>query len=255
VFRLFSPYYLLFFFHQQQIIQMAGPVRFRVYCKYLFITYPKCPAEPQYVVDYLKHILSRYQPRYLAAVREYHQDGSPHIHVLIQCHKRANINTPSKLDLLSNGDLYHPNIQAARNCDNIKDYIFKDSPSATSVAEWGEYTQSSPQDNQSRDAKMAQIMAFSTSREDYLSMVKSAFPYDWATKLPNFEYSARALHPDPAPAYQPEFSTDNLICSETLSDWATNNLNQVTPTSTVLYNTETHDSWVADFIRTPPEEN
>nr|CAP57996.1 hypothetical protein [Wheat dwarf virus] len=58
--------------------------RFRVYSKYLFLTYPQCILEPQYALDSLRTLLAKYEPLYIAAVRELHEDGSPHLHVLVQ---------------------------------------------------------------------------------------------------------------------------------------------------------------------------
>nr|7KIK_A Chain A, Replication-associated protein [Wheat dwarf virus] len=73
--------------------------RFRVYSKYLFLTYPQCTLEPQYALDSLRTLLNKYEPLYIAAVRELHEDGSPHLHVLVQNKLRASITNPNALNL------------------------------------------------------------------------------------------------------------------------------------------------------------
>lgn len=78
---------------------------------------------------------------------------------------------------------------------------------------------------------MTDIISSSTSKQDYLSMVQKAFPFDWATKLQHFEYSAERLFPTTEPTYNPPHpvTTPDLHCYETIETWMTDNIYQVHP--------------------------
>ncbi|QDO73335.1 RepA [Eleusine indica associated virus] len=64
-----------------------------------------------------------------------------------------------------------------------------------------------------------------------LSMVQKAFPFDWATKLQHFEYSAERLFPTTEAPFIPPHpvTTPDLHCYETIETWMTENIYQVHP--------------------------
>ena len=135
--------------------------RFRVYSKYLFLTYPQCTLEPQYALDSLRTLLNKYEPLYIAAVRELHEDGSPHLHVLVQNKLRASITNPNALNLrmdTSPFSIFHPNIQAAKDCNQVRDYITKEVDSDANTAEWGTFVAVSTPGRKDRDADMNQLL-------------------------------------------------------------------------------------------------
>nr|AHZ62976.1 replication-associated protein [Wheat dwarf virus] len=206
--------------------------RFRVYSKYLFLTYPQCTLEPQYALDSLRKRPNACEPLYIAAVRELHEDGSPHLHVLVQNKLRASITNPNALNLrmdTSPFSIFHPNIQAAKDCNQVRDYITKEVDSDVNTAEWGTFVAVSTPGRKDRDADMKQIIESSSSREEFLSMVCNRFPFEWSIRLKDFEYTARHLFPDPVATYTPEFPTESLICHETIESWKNEHLYSESP--------------------------
>nr|API65417.1 replication-associated protein [Oat dwarf virus] len=205
----------------------SSSTRFRVYSKYLFVIYPQCILEPQYALDSLRSVVQKYKPLHICSVRERHEDNSPHLHVLVQCEKRASITNPNALNLrmdLSPFTIYHPNIQPANNCNDVREYITKEVDSHEHTAEWGTFIHHTTSGRPDKDEAMRQIIESATSKEEFISMVKSRFPFEWSINLQRFQYTANYLFPDPIPQYTPEFPTESLICHETIQNWANTEL-------------------------------
>lgn len=231
---------------------------FRVYSKYLFLTYPQCILDPQYALDSLRTLLHKYEPLYIASVRELHEDGSPHLHILVQNRFRASISNPNALNLrmdTSPFTIFHPNIQAAKDCDKVRQYLTKEIDSDTNTAEWGTFVHVTTPGRKDRDSDMKQIIESSTSRDEFLSMVRCRFPFEWSVRLRDFEYTARHLFPDPIPTYTPDFPIDSLICHETIANWKHEELYSVSLESYILCTSTPSDQalsnlqWMSDYTR------
>lgn len=89
-----------------------------------FLTYPKC--------DYTKELIllcllskSHQQPEWAVIAREFHADGTPHIHVLVRWRKKLNIRDPSALDYIGR---QHGNYAPVRNLKATMAYILKSDP-------------------------------------------------------------------------------------------------------------------------------
>nr|ABZ79678.1 RepA [Panicum streak virus] len=204
-----------------------------------FLTYSKCPLEPEFIGEHLFRLTKDFEPAYILVVRETHQDGTWHCHALLQCIKPVTTRDERYFDI----DRYHPNIQSAKSTDKVREYILKDPkdkwekgtyiPRKKSFVPPGkENSEKKP----SKDEVMKEIMTHATSRAEYLSLVQTSLPYDWATKLSYFEYSASRLFPDIAEPYSnPHPATDpDLLCNETLQDWLEPNIYQVSPKAYML---------------------
>nr|AIY33301.1 RepA [Panicum streak virus] len=204
-----------------------------------FLTYSKCPLEPEFIGEHLFRLTKDYEPAYILVVRETHTDGTWHCHALLQCIKPVTTRDERYFDI----DRYHPNIQSAKSTDKVREYILKDPkdkwekgtyiPRKKSFVPPGK---ESSEKKPSKDEVMREIMTHATSRAEYLSLVQTSLPYDWATKLSYFEYSASRLFPDIAEPYSnPHPATDpDLLCNETLQDWLEPNIYQVSPKAYML---------------------
>nr|ASA49171.1 Rep [Rice latent virus 1] len=214
---------------------MADPStshQFSVRTKYFFLTYPKCPVDPWELLHYLLTLLHSRVPIYILVTRESHKDGSFHLHTLLQLSNRLETKDSRFFDY----QYYHRNCQRAQNCKQVRDYITK--PGTVSIAEWGEFYNAKPfskktlkrraPGSDTKDTKMRKIISSSTSKTEYLSMVRQTFPFDWATRLAQFEYSAEKLFPTTVTPYASSVPTDQLRCSEQLSQWATENIKTYT---------------------------
>ncbi|ADQ52698.1 C1:C2 [Chickpea redleaf virus] len=188
---------------------------FRFQSKYVFLTYPHCNSNPEALRDYLWEKLTRFIIFFIAVASEVHQDGSPHLHCLIQLTNKPNISDASFFDFEGN----HPNIQPARNSEQVLDYISKDGNIITK----GEFKKHRVSPTK-HDERWRTIINTATSKEHYLGMIRDQFPHEWASKLQWFEYSANKLFPDVEPPYQSPFPEASLQCHEEIQDWLNRDL-------------------------------
>nr|AGT45476.1 RepA [Tobacco yellow dwarf virus-A] len=191
---------------------------FRLQTKYVFLTYPRCSSSAENLRDFLWDKLSRFAIFFIAIATELHQDGTPHLHCLIQLDKRSNIRDPSFFDLEGN----HPNIQPAKNSEQVLEYISKDG----NVITKGEFKKHRVSPSKS-DERWRTIIQTATSKEEYLDMIKDEFPHEWATKLQWLEYSANKLFPPQPEIYQSTFTEEDLQCHEDLQLWRDQHLYHV----------------------------
>lgn len=105
---------------------------FRKNAQTFFLTYPKCPLEPQLVIEKLNSILEI--ETYLVA-QEKHMDGDFHIHAYIKLKKIINIKDNRKLDITVDTIVYHPNIQGVRSPSAVLKYITKDGKYVSNMSE------------------------------------------------------------------------------------------------------------------------
>lgn len=91
---------------------------FRICARNIFLTYPKCEAGKTALQAFL---LDKLELDYCLIVKEYHEDGSPHLHALITAKNKFDTKNPTCFDFMS----FHGNYQAARNTDHIRTYLLK----------------------------------------------------------------------------------------------------------------------------------
>lgn len=218
-----------------------------------FLTYPRCSLNIKDACECLQARLSAKLPIYILGAREQHADGSPHLHILIQLTNSLRTRDCTFFDLAE----FHPNIQVAKSPRQVRAYI-KKHPS--DLWEHGTFRPSSGRPRgsfttgETKDSRMREIIRCSTSRSEYLSMVRDAFPFDWATRLAQFQYSAAALFPEvPAPYVSP-VPTEDLMCNELIGNWLNADLFTVSVDSYQLCVGEpsfdqarTNLQWMADY--------
>jgi len=96
---------------------------FRLSGKYFFVTYPKCPLEPQKGIP----VFAKFK-HYRCSVwgQERHLDGDLHLHAIVCMAERTNITSPTSFDISGeNGSVYHGNYQVAREPRAVLDYVTK----------------------------------------------------------------------------------------------------------------------------------
>nr|AIY33701.1 RepA [Maize streak virus] len=205
-----------------------------------FLTYPHCPENPEIVCQMIWELVGRWTPKYIICAQEAHKDGDMHLHALLQTEKPVRITDSRFFDI----EGFHPNIQSAKSVNKVRDYILKEPlalfergtfiPRKSSFQ--GNPSKGNSEKKPSKDEIMREIISHSTSKPEYLSMIRKEFPYDWATKLQYFEYSANKLFPE----IQEEFisphppSSPDLLCNESIKDWLKPNIFQVSPESYML---------------------
>nr|AHX74126.1 replication associated protein [Sugarcane white streak virus] len=202
----------------------SQPRVFQFKAQNIFLTYPRCDISVDVAARTLLTLCHRFQPLYILCSQEHHADGSNHLHILLQTDKTMYTRNPHYFDICG----HHPNIQPAKSPDNVRAYILKDP--ITSFEE-GSFQPRGSRSNTSaiprsgnsgtKDSLMRDTINTSTSKDDYLTRVRNSFPFDWATRLQQFEYSASKLFPEPVREYVNPFppSEPDLFCREIIDRW------------------------------------
>ena len=106
--------------------QITTEKKYRLSAKNLFLTYSNCQIEIKEALDQLKKKLSHYIIKDYIIVREFHEDGNPHIHVYLNLNRQFNTYNPCYLDLdAGNGTYCHGKYESARSPNFVIEYILK----------------------------------------------------------------------------------------------------------------------------------
>lgn len=111
--------------------------RFRLNAKNIFLTYPHCPLTKERALEQLLVVSLPSNKKFIRVARELHEDGSPHLHILVQLEGRAQVTNPRLFDLrsCSSSLVFHPNIQCAKSSSDVKAYIEK----GGDYVDWGQF--------------------------------------------------------------------------------------------------------------------
>ncbi|QDJ95888.1 replication-associated protein [Sida chlorotic leaf virus] len=108
---------------------------FSIKAKNYFLTYPQCSLKKEEALEQLRNIKTPTNKKFIKVCREFHEDGQPHIHVLIQFEGKFNCTNNRLFDMVSStrSAHFHPNIQGAKSSSDVKSYVEKDGD----TIEWG----------------------------------------------------------------------------------------------------------------------
>ncbi|AJM13612.1 replication-associated protein [Asystasia mosaic Madagascar virus] len=109
------------------IPKMPRAGRFNINAKNYFLTYPQCSLSKE---ETLSLLLAKQIPvniKFIRVCRELHQNGEPHLHVLLQFEGKYQCTNQRFFDLVSpnRSTPFHPNIQGAKSSSDVKTYIEK----------------------------------------------------------------------------------------------------------------------------------
>nr|UUV61275.1 C1 [Tomato mottle leaf curl virus] len=107
---------------------MQLPRRFRIHSKNYFLTYPKCSLTKEEALSQLLGLQTPVNKLFVRVARELHEDGEPHLHVLIQFEGKLQCTNERLFDLVSptRSAHFHPNVQGAKSSSDVKSYVEKD---------------------------------------------------------------------------------------------------------------------------------
>nr|ADR72668.1 replication initiator protein [Okra yellow mosaic Mexico virus] len=116
---------------------MPPPRKFRVQSKNYFLTYPQCSLSKEEALSQLQTLETPVNKKFIKICRELHENGEPHLHVLIQFEGKYQCTNNRFFDLVSptRSAHFHPNIQGAKSSSDVKSYIDKDGD----TIEWGQF--------------------------------------------------------------------------------------------------------------------
>nr|UUV61380.1 C1 [Tomato mottle leaf curl virus] len=107
---------------------MPLPRRFKIHSKNYFLTYPKCSLTKEEALSQLLGLQTPVNKLFVRVARELHEDGEPHLHVLIQFEGKLQCTNERLFDLISptRSAHFHPNVQGAKSSSDVKSYVEKD---------------------------------------------------------------------------------------------------------------------------------
>nr|AFN80626.1 RepA [Paspalum striate mosaic virus] len=238
-----------------QSIDAPSSSCFKVRARNLFLTYSKCNLTAVFLLEYISSLLKKYCPTYIYVAQEAHKDGSHHLHCIIQCSKYVRTTSAKFFDV----EEFHPNVQNPRMPKKALAYCKK---SPISEAEYGVFQEiKRPRKKKAdapstKDAKMTEIIKSSTNKEDYLSMVRKTFPFYWATRLQQFQYSAESLFPSTPPPYVDPFGMPSQDEHSVIGAWLRDELYTVSPYAYSIHIGVSEEQakldlqWMSDLSRT-----
>nr|UOL65980.1 replication-associated protein [Tomato leaf curl New Delhi virus] len=204
---------------------MAPPRRFKIQAKNYFLTYPKCSLTKEETLSQLQTLETPTAKKFIKICRELHEDGSPHIHVLIQFEGKFVCTNNRFFDLVSptRSAHFHPNIQGAKSSSDVKSYIDKDGD----VLEWGVFQidgRSARGGQQTANDACAEAIN-SGSKEAALSIIREKLPKDYIFQFHNLNANLDRIFQPPSEVYASPFSISSFDrVPQKLVDWVSSNV-------------------------------
>nr|WOL23804.1 C1 [Tomato yellow leaf curl virus] len=204
---------------------MAPPKRFQINCKNYFLRYPKCSLTKEEALSQLKNLETPTNKKYIKVCRELHENGEPHLHVLIQFEGKFKCQNQRFFDLVSPSRAahFHPNIQGAKSSSDVKSYVDKDGD----TVDWGEFQidgRSARGGQQSANDAYAAALN-SGSKSEALRIIKELIPKDYILQFHNLNSNLdRIFQEPPAPYISPFLSSSFNQVPDELEVWVSENV-------------------------------
>nr|ANZ02063.1 replication-associated protein [Okra yellow crinkle virus] len=199
--------------------------RFSIKAKNYFLTFPKCSLSKEETLGQLKDLQTPTNKKYIKICRELHENGEPHLHVLIQFEGKYNCTNQRFFDLVSpsRSTHFHPNIQGAKSSSDVKSYIDKDGD----TLEWGEFQV----DGRSarggcQNANDAAAEALNAGSADAaMAIIREKLPKDFIFQYHNLKSNLDRIFQAPPEVYVSPFSSSSFNnVPQELEEWAAENV-------------------------------
>nr|AIT72386.1 replicase [Watermelon chlorotic stunt virus] len=201
------------------------PPRFRIQAKNIFLTYPRCSLSKEELLSFLVGLSLPSNLKYVKVCRELHQNGEPHLHVLLQFAGKITITDNRLFDHVhpSRSACFHPNIQSAKSSTDVKSYLDKDGD----TVEWGKFQidgRSARGGQQTANDAYATALNMSNKGEA-MSVIKELAPKDFVLHYHNIKSNLDRIFEEPVAPFVCPFpmSSFTLVPPE-LVDWASTNV-------------------------------
>nr|UVN12573.1 replication initiation protein [Croton enation leaf curl virus] len=201
------------------------PKRFLINSKNYFLTYPKCSLTKEEALSQLQNLQTPTNKKFIKICRELHENGEPHLHVLIQFEGKYKCQNQRFFDLVSptRSAHFHPNIQGAKSSSDVKSYIDKDGD----TLDWGEFQIDG---RSARGGQQSANDAYATalnagSKSEALRVIKELAPKDFVLQFHNLNANLdRIFQEPPAPYVSPFLSSSFDQVPQELEEWAAENV-------------------------------
>lgn len=201
------------------------PRLFKIYAKNYFLTYPNCSLSKEEALSQLKNLETPTNKKYIKVCRELHENGEPHLHVLIQFEGKYQCKNQRFFDLVSSNRSahFHPNIQAAKSSTDVKTYVEKDGE----FIDFGVFQidgRSARGGQQSANDAYAEALN-SGSKSEALNILKEKAPKDYILQFHNLSSNLDRIFSPPLEVYVSPFlsSSFNQVPDE-LEEWVAENV-------------------------------
>ncbi|AAB08932.1 replication-associated protein [Tomato leaf curl Karnataka virus] len=204
---------------------MAAPNRFKLNAKNYFLTYPKCSLTKEEALSQFLNLQTPTSKKFIRICRELHEDGTPHLHVLIQFEGKFQCKNNRFFDLTSptRSAHFHPNIQGAKSSSDVKTYMEKDGD----ILDHGVFQvdgRSARGGCQSANDAYAEAIN-AGSKIEALNILREKAPKDYVLQFHNLNSNLDRIFTPPMEVYVSPFSSSSFDqVPEELEEWAAENV-------------------------------
>nr|QBY34649.1 replication associated protein [Chilli leaf curl virus]WIF29814.1 replication associated protein [Chilli leaf curl virus] len=199
--------------------------QFKFKARYIFLTYPNCPIPKEPILELLKNVSFPSDKLFIRLSQENHQDGTLHIHGLIQFKGKSQFRNPRHFDVThpNTSTQFHPNFQGAKSSSDVKSYIEKD----------GDYIDGGQFQIDGRFARGGQQTANDAaakalnpgSAEAALAIIREKFPKDFIFQILNLKINLIRIFTLPGGVYVSPFLSSSFDqVPEAIEEWAGENV-------------------------------
>ncbi|ADZ96685.1 C1 [Sweet potato leaf curl Sao Paulo virus] len=199
--------------------------RFNIKAKNYFLTYPQCSLSKEETLQQLLQLQTPTNKKYIKICRELHEDGQPHLHVLLQFEGNYQCTNQRFFDLVSptRSAHFHPNIQRAKSSSDVKSYVDKDGD----TLEWGEFQvdgRSARGGQQTANDAAAEALN-AGNKEAALQIIREKLPEKFIFQYHNLVSNLDRIFSPPPSVYSSPFSSSSFNnVPDIISDWAAENV-------------------------------
>nr|AMT75094.1 AC1 protein [Papaya leaf curl China virus] len=204
---------------------MPQPKKFLINAKNYFLTYPQCSLTKEEALSQISALSTPTNKLFIRICRELHEDGSPHLHVLIQFEGKFKCQNNRFFDLTSpsRSAHFHPNIQGAKSSSDVKAYMEKDGD----VLDHGVFQidgRSARGGCQSANDAYAEAIN-SGSKPAALNILKEKAPKDFVLQFHNLNSNLDRIFSPPQEVFVCPFLSSSFDqVPEELEDWVSENV-------------------------------
>ncbi|AEA76786.1 Rep [Tomato leaf curl Joydebpur virus-India [India/Jaunpur/Chilli/2007]] len=204
---------------------MPPPNKFRINAKNYFLTYPKCSLAKEEALSQLQNLDTPVNKLFIRVCRELHENGEPHLHVLIQFEGKFQCKNHRFFDLVSpsRSAHFHPNIQGAKSSTDVKAYVEKDGD----FIDFGVFQidgRSARGGQQSANDAYAEAIN-TGSKAAALNILREKAPKDYVLQFHNLNSNLDRIFTPPLEVYISPFSSSSFDeVPEELEEWAAENV-------------------------------
>ncbi|ABF71084.1 AC1 [Papaya leaf curl virus] len=199
--------------------------QFQVKAKNIFLTYPKCPIPKEQMLELLKNISCPSDKLFIRVSQEKHQDGSLHIHALIQFKGKSQVQKPQTFRCHSPKYLHPipPKLPGSKVQLRCQVYVEKDGD----YIDWGQFQidgRSARGGQQTTNDAAAEALN-AGSAEAALAIIREKLPKDFIFQYHNLKCNLDRIFTPPMEVYVSPFSSSSFDqVPEELEEWAADNV-------------------------------